>query len=183
MKTINKDLEFNDDDLIIRDYNYKMTKNDLDFLSSFLEKGVNTHKPCKCLVEPRCDLKNPNLKYVYYSRILRIGIVIKEILSNIQTVEFDMVRDMIDSLKSKNNNKNFISKHDLINYLVNWEYVEILSYIIQKESSNCGYNLKSCLYKYIYDMKRSSVFSKHFDSLLNGKFERDGIIIDGFCLI
>ena len=135
-----------DDFLIVNDY--EMTEDDLKELDNFLSDDVddnsNSHKRQESLTlpGPNCNLDNPDNQLVNYSSIIRFCNVVKEIISNFETVEFKNVRHHIYELKRQNNFSNHVSRDKIVDLLVHWDYKILLAYITQKEVDNSGVNYK-----------------------------------------
>lgn len=180
-----------DDFLIVNEY--KMTEDDLKELDNFLsditiDDNVNSHKRQETLTlpEPNCNLDNPDNQLVNYSSIIRFCNVVKEIISNFETVEFKNVRHRIYELKKQNNFSNNVSRDRIIDLLVHWDYKILLAYITQKEVDNSGVNYKKVFRGYMSNIYRnsSSVFNRNFDNKLTyGEIDLNGIKTIGFTSI
>lgn len=180
-----------DDFLIINEY--KMTEDDLKELDNFLsdttiDDNVNSHKRQETLTlpQPNCNLDNPDNQLVNYSSIIRFCNVVKEIISNFETVEFKNVRHHIYELKKQNNFSSNVSRDRIIDLLVHWDYKILLAYITQKEVDNSGVNYKKVFRGHMSNIYRnsSSVFNRIFDNKLTyGEIDIDGIKNIGFTSI
>ena len=168
-----------DDFLVINDY--KMTEDDLkeldkflteddEFkeLDKFLTEDVYKRQESLTLPEPNCNLDNPDNKLVHYSSIIRFCNVVKEILSDFETLEFENVRHKINVLKKQNNYSNRITRDRILDLLVHWDYKILLAYITQKEVDNSGINYKKIFKGHMSNIYRnsSSVFNRKFDKKL-----------------
>ena len=185
--------EFTDEDDFLIVNEYKMTEDDLKELDNFLsditiDDNVNSHKRQETLTlpEPNCNLDNPDNQLVNYSSIIRFCNVVKEIISNFETVEFKNVRHHIYELKKQNNFSNNVSRDRIIDLLVHWDYKILLAYITQKEVDNSGVNYKKVFRGHMSNIYRnsSSVFNRNFDNKLTyGEIDINGIKTIGFTSI
>ena len=142
---------------------YIMTDEELDELSEFLN---DINKESFISVNTGCALSNIFLTMVNPSRIVRFGKVIREILSDYETRDFDMVRSKILSIKVSNSYRKTISRRMIHNLLISWDCIDILSYITQVVSNNSGINYKKVFDELMFNIKTCPLFNDIFEGKL-----------------
>ncbi len=168
------DLFNEEDDFLLDDYDSgTMTESELNDIDDFFKDIVETtstekkRKETLILAVDNCKLNNPNVKTVNYSRAIRFCYVVNEILSPYENPMFDFVRNHIMSLKKSNSYKDHISRHKVLHLLIQWEYMDILSYIAQIVCSESGINFSKLFNTCMNNIPRcSKIFNSNFDNKL-----------------
>jgi len=166
---------------------------DMNDLKNFLHEidfdfGMDESQRKESFMTPNegCNLENISMKKVHYSRIIRFCNVVKEILSDFETPDFENVRFEINRIKKQNLDEKNISRDKILDLLVHWDYKPLLAYITQKKVDNSGINYKKVFKTIMSNIPsyNSSVYNKIFDNkLIYGQYISNGINVTGFVCI